>query len=195
MKWVRVIIQGSEIKDFCLKQGQCLHASEVGTPLLKLHLTAPPPPDHAPLPTHDPRDIKRSDTRETLSQATHRSGGPSLVCHCGFPFTSVSATHDPGIRGYSLWWPIYTGWIPPKWVSFFFPASGNYERVGILLVKVYERVRKSVTSVVKRPKSANRCILLLWKSRENVLAQLFKSWIALSNEWITVLVDSDLCDG
>ena len=154
-----------------------------------------PPPDHAPLPTHDPRDIKRSDTRETLSQATHRSGGPSLVCHCGFPFTSVSATHDPGIRGYSLWWPIYTGWIRPKWVSFFFPASGQYERVGILPVKVYERVRKSVTSVVKRPKSANRCILLLWKSRENVLAQLFKSWIALSNEWITVLVDSDLCDG
>ena len=55
---VRCLIQGSEIKDFCLKQGQCLQASEEGTPLLKLHLIALP--DHAPLPTRDPRDIKRS---------------------------------------------------------------------------------------------------------------------------------------
>ena len=100
---VSCLIQGSEIKDFCLKQGQCLQASESSAPLPKLHLTAPPPPpDHALHPTHDPRDIKRSDVGKTWSQATHRSGGPSRVCRCGFAFTSISATHDPGIRGYSL---------------------------------------------------------------------------------------------
>jgi len=61
MKWVRVIIQGSEIKDFCLKQGQCLQASEVGTPLLKLHLTAPPPPRSCP-PSH-PRSKRYKEIR------------------------------------------------------------------------------------------------------------------------------------
>ena len=44
-----------------------------------------------------------------------------------------------------------------------------YERVrdvGISLVVVCKRIRKSVTSSVKRPKRANRCILWLGKSRE-----------------------------
>ena len=44
-----------------------------------------------------------------------------------------------------------------------------YERVGdvgISLVVVCKRIRKSVTSSAKRPKRANRCILWLGKSRE-----------------------------
>ena len=57
----------------------------------------------------------------------------------------------------------YTRRLRPKEV----PLSGL--RVGISLVDVYERVRKSVISVCKKAQRANRCILWVWKSWENVL--------------------------
>ena len=39
---------------------------------------------------------------------------------------------------------------------FFFMASGQYERVGILLVEVYERVAKSVIWVCKRARKGQQ---------------------------------------
>jgi len=44
-----------------------------------------------------------------------------------------------------------------------------YERAGIALAEVYERVGKSVISVSKMPQMGNRCILWLRKSGKNVL--------------------------
>ena len=58
----------------------------------------------------------------------------------------------------------YTGRLRPKGIPFF--RLQVYERVGISLVVVCKRIRKSVISSVKRPKRANRCILWLGKSRE-----------------------------
>ena len=58
----------------------------------------------------------------------------------------------------------YTGRLRPKGIPFF--RLQVYKRVGISLVVVCKRIRKSVISSVKRPKRANRCILWLGKSRE-----------------------------
>ena len=52
------------------------------------------------------------------------------------------------------------------------PARGNFfrlqvnERVGISLVELYERVRKSVISVCKKAKGTNRFFLAAKKSRK-----------------------------
>ena len=40
--------------------------------------------------------------------------------------------------------------------GYFFMASGQYERVGILLVEVYERVAKSVIWVCKRARKGQQ---------------------------------------
>ena len=47
------------------------------------------------------------------------------------------------------------------------------EMLGISLVEVYECVGKYAISSVKRLKRANRCILMQWKSWENVLVLWF----------------------
>ena len=60
---VSCLIQGSKINDFCLKQGQCLQASEPGAPLPKLHLTAPPPPFPGSCPPSHPRSKRHIEIR------------------------------------------------------------------------------------------------------------------------------------
>ena len=49
-----------------------------------------------------------------------------------------------------------------------------YQRIKISLIKVSERVGKSLTSVCKKTKKTNRRILWLCKSQENVLVLWFK---------------------
>ena len=61
-----------------------------------------------------------------------------------------TGTGDAVPRGtYSLYWPIRGGSARK---GYLFQASGIYERVGILLVEVYERVGKSVTWVCEGSK-------------------------------------------
>ena len=67
-------------------------------------------------------------------------------------------------RGEGTPYNVLYGEAPPKRDTFF--QAQVYERVGISLVVVCKRIRKSVISSVKRPKRANRCILWLGKSRE-----------------------------
>ena len=57
---------------------------------------------------------------------------------------------------------------PPQRDAFF--RLQVYDRVGISPAEVYEKVGKSVISVNKK---ANRCILWLWKSRENIMVLSF----------------------
>ena len=65
----------------------------------------------------------------------------------------------------------YKGRLYPKGAPFSgFRYTWLYERVGISLVEVYERVGNSVILVCNiRPKRTNRWILWLWKSSGNVL--------------------------
>ena len=64
----------------------------------------------------------------------------------------------------------YTGKLRPNCEKGTFSRLQVYERVGISIVEVHERVEKSVSfRSVKRPKRANRRILWLWKSPENFL--------------------------
>ena len=68
----------------------------------------------------------------------------------------------------------YTGKLRPNCEKGTFSRVQVYERVGISIVEVYERVEKSVSfRSVKRPKRANRRILWLWKSRDNFLVFWF----------------------
>ena len=50
----------------------------------------------------------------------------------------------------------YTGGIRPK--GHLFGGLQMYERVGISLVEVYEMAGKSVISVCRKAKRANKCI-------------------------------------
>ena len=62
----------------------------------------------------------------------------------------------------------YTGELRPNCERGIFSRLQVYERVGISILEVHERVEKSVSSrSVKRPKRANRRILWLWKSRDD----------------------------
>ena len=83
-------------------------------------------------------------------------------------------THCEKIKHKSRWvLPImaYTGKLRPNCERGIFSRLQVYERVGISIVEVHERVEKSVSfRSVKRPKRANRRILWLWKSPENFLA-------------------------
>ena len=72
---------------------------------------------------------------------------------------------------YGLSYTAYTGKLRPNCKRGTFSRPQVYERVGISVVEVYERVEKSVSFwSVKGPKRANRKILWLWKSRENFLS-------------------------
>ena len=92
-----------------------------------------------------------------------------FVCTCG-PCNCVPTPPPPGGRRLL---PIiaYTGRLLPKGLPFF--SLQVYEMLGISLVEVYECVGKYVISSVKRLKRANRCILMQWKSWENVLVLWF----------------------
>ena len=53
---------------------------------------------------------------------------------------------------------------PPERGTFF--RLQVYERVGVSLAELYERVGKFVIFSLKKPIKANKCILWLWKSRK-----------------------------
>ena len=63
------------------------------------------------------------------------------------------------------------GEAPPQGGTFF--SLQVNEILGISLVEVYECVGKYAILSVKRLKRANRCILMQWKSWENVLVLWF----------------------
>ena len=63
-------------------------------------------------------------------------------------------------------------WLSPERGTFF--RLQVYQRIKISLIKVSERVGKSLTSVCKKTKKTNRRILWLCKSQENVLVLWFK---------------------
>ena len=94
-----------------------------------------------------------------FAQWRQRNVPKSLIAHCNC-FVDWSSLKYRGRRGgggtsYRLY-----GETPPKRGTFFRP-------------QVYEKVGKSLTSVVKGTKRANRCILWLWKSPKNVLVLWF----------------------
>ena len=74
---------------------------------------------------------------------------------------------SPG-GGVSLYNGLY-GKDPPERAPFL--GLQMYERVGISLVEVYEMAGKSVISVCRKAKRANKCISWPWKSRENFFLQ------------------------
>ena len=63
------------------------------------------------------------------------------------------------------------------------------EGLGISLAQVHKRVGKFVTSVLSRPKRADRWILWLWKSEENVLVlwfiHIWKTELLQQLKWIS----------
>ena len=92
-----------------------------------------------------------------------------FICTCG-PCNCVPTPPFPRGEEVTPYNGLYWEALPER-VTFFSPQV--YEMLGISLVEVYECVEKYVTSSVKRLKRANRCILMQWKSWENVLVLWF----------------------
>ena len=80
--------------------------------------------------------------------------------------------HTTGITDNKKYSSHDSHWLSPERGTFF--RFQVYQRIKISLIKVSERVGKSLTSVCKKTKKTNRRILWRCKSQENVLVLWFK---------------------
>ena len=88
------------------------------------------------------------------------------------PPTPTTIKHTTGVTDNKKYSSHDSHWLSPERGTFF--RLQVYQRIKISLIKVSERVGKSLTSVCKKTKKTNRRILWLCKSQENVLVLWFK---------------------
>ena len=131
------------------------------------NLSKLPPPPHPPkclyISCAKLTVIWRAYLREGICQLTNRNANV-LLGNFRDPVLKENIWKNKIPGGRVLPIMSYTGRLRPKGIPFF--RLQVYKRVGISLVVVCKRIRKSVISSVKRPKRANRCILWWGKSRE-----------------------------
>ena len=83
------------------------------------------------------------------------------------PPPPTTIKHTTGVTDNKKYSSHDSHWLSPERGTFF--RLQVYQRIKISLIKVSERVGKSLTSVCKKTKKTNRRILWLCKSQENVL--------------------------
>ena len=88
------------------------------------------------------------------------------------PPPPTTIKHTTGVTDNTKYSSHDSHWLSPERGIFF--RLQVYQRIKISLIKVSERVGKSLTSVCKKTKKTNRRILWLCKSQENVLVLWFK---------------------